>query len=211
MTFQQKKDNYIKGLLATNAFLIKGIDEEPFTLRSGKQSYMFLDHSKVANEPKAYRAFIDVICTMLDEIYNDQEIVLCNVDSKISAQMVGSVAYLQSRPQIVFKSTELTTIEKGTKTQVTGNYDWKMPVAILDDVMTGGDGTAKRVGDLVTEAFPHIANIRIFVGFIRNPKESTYTTHHILTQKELIGIVGKSLTDKQQQAIEKELDLKYDI
>lgn len=211
MTFQQKKDKYIQGLLDTNAFIVRSINEEPFTLRSGKQSYMFLDHSKLASSPKAYRAFIDIMGDLLYEIYNERPFVFCNVDSKISAQMVGSLAYLQNKPQIIYKSKELTAIEKGTATQLTGNYDWDLPVAILDDVMTGGDGTAKNVGDLVKEAFPKVKDIRIFVGFIRSPAKSTYETHHILTRNELLGIVGKKLSPEQQQAIEKELKLTYEL
>ncbi len=207
MTFQQKKDHYIQGLLDTNAFIVRSINEDPFTLRSGKKSYMFLDHSKLASSPKAYRAFIDIMGELLYEVYNDRPFVLCNVDSKISAQMVGSLAYLQNKPQIIYKSKALTAVEKGTTTQMTGDYTWDVPVAILDDVMTGGDGTAKSVGDLVKEAFPKVKDIRIFVGFIRDPKKSTYETHHILTRNELLGIVGKKLSPEQQQAVEKELNL----
>lgn len=211
MTFQQRKEQYIAGLLATNAFIVRSINEEPFTLRSGKQSYMFLDHSKVATDPKAYRAFIDIIGELVYETYGDQPILFCNVDSKISAQMVGSLAYLQNRPQIVYKSKALTAVEKGTQTQLTGDYAWDLPVALLDDVMTGGDGTAKNVADLVKDTFPNVKDIRIFVGFIRSPQRSTYKTSHVLTRNELLGIVGKSLSPEQQQAVEKELDLQYDV
>jgi orotate phosphoribosyltransferase len=210
MNFLQKKEQYIQGLLDTNAFIVKSINEEPFTLRSGEKSYMFLDHSKLATSPKAYRAFIDIMGDLLYEVYNDNPFVLCNVDSKISAQMVGSLAYLQNKPQIIFKSKALTEMEKGTATQMTGNYEWDLPVAIMDDVMTGGDGTAKNVGDLVKETFPKIKDIRIFVGFIRTPTKSTYPTHHILTRNELLGIVSGKLSPDQQKAVEKELDLKYD-
>lgn len=204
MNFQNLKQEYINGLLETNAFIIKSIDEDPFTLRNGKTSRMFLDHSRVASSPKAYRAFIDVIVAKVQETYGQQEILFCNVDSKISAQMVGSAAYVLKKPQIVFKSTALTTIEKGTKMQLTGNDEWDMPVALLDDVMTGGDGTAKNVADLVKERFPHITDIQIFAGFTRDVKKSTYPSHHILTRDELIAKVWDKLTVGQQQAIERE-------
>lgn len=204
MNFQKLKQAYIDGLLETNAFLVKSLDEDPFTLRRGKTSRMFLDHSRVASSSKAYRAFIDVILAKVQEIYGQQEILFCNVDSKISAQIVGSAAYILEKPQIVFKSTALTTIEKGTKTQLTGNETWGMPVAILDDVMTGGDGTAKQVADLVKEKFHHITDVRIFVGFTRDSKKSTYPSYHILTRDELIARVWDTLSTGQQQAIEKE-------
>ena len=204
MFFQDLKKHYVEGLLETNAFLVKSINETPFTLRSGRNSYIFLDHSKVASSPKAYKAFVDVINALLLKVYGDNNFLLCNVDSKISAQMVGSSAYSLEKPQIVFKSAQLTAIEKGTQRQLTGNLDWNMPVAILDDVMTGGDGTAKNVGDLILTTFSKIRDIQIFVGFVRELKESTYKTHYALTRDELLDIIWEKLSPEQKQAIEKE-------
>lgn len=206
MTFDALKKNYIEGLLATDAFIVKSVHEEPFTLRSGRKSYMFLDHSRVATSPKAFRAFIDIIAELIHETYGEEPFVLCNVDSKISAQMVGAIAYLQNKPQIIFKSSELTAVEKGTARQMTGDKALDVPVAILDDVMTGGDGTAKNVADLVKETFPKLGDIHIFVGFTREIKKSTYPSHHVLTRNELIGTVWDKLTAEQQAAIEKEIN-----
>jgi len=204
MNFQTLKQNYIQGLLDTKAILIKSIDEEPFTLRSGRKSYMFFDHSKLAISPDEYKAFIDGIQYLLKQTYEDFEFVLCNVDSKISAQMVGSVAYNLSKPQIIYKSDAMLAAEKGTHRQMTGKTSWSMPVAILDDVSTGKDGTAKGVGDLVKENFTQITDVQIFVGFIREVQTTTYKIHYLVTQEELLNLIWKNLTHKQQQAIEKE-------
>lgn len=207
MSFKTLKDNYVKGLLETKAILIKQIDEEPFTLRSGKQSFMFFDHSKLAVSPFAFKAFIDAIQYELKETYKTKQFILCNVDSKISAQMVGSVAYNLDIPQIIYKSNALVAVEKGPKRQMTGDTDWNMPVAILDDVATGSDGTAKGVGDLVIDSFPKIKDVQIFVGFIRVIKPTTYKMHHLITQKELLEIVWPTLNRKQQLAINKEINI----
>lgn len=207
MTYQTLKQNYVKGLLETKAILVKSIDEEPFTLRSGQKSYMFFDHSKLAGSPKGYKAFIDAIQYLLAETYKNKNFILCNVDSKISAQMVGSVAYNLEKSQIIYKSNALVAIEKGPKRQMTGAPEWDMPVALLDDVATGSDGTAKGVGDLVKESFPKIKDIQIFVGFIREIKQTTYKMHYIITQQELLDIVWPTLKPEQQQAIEKERNL----
>ena len=198
------KQAYIKGLVDTDAFLIRSISEEPFTLRSGKKSYMFLDHSRVAGSPMAYKAFIDGIVYLLKKAYGTSGYILCNVDSKISPQMVGSLAYKLDKPQIIYKSKELTAAEKGTNKQLTGNLEWQLPVAIPDDVMTGGDGTAKIVGDLIQSTFPKVKDIQIFVGFIRETKASTYKTHHIVTRDELLDIVWDKLSIDQQKAIDRE-------
>src|SRR6266550_490203 len=134
MNFDELKQNYVKGLLATNAFIVKSIDEEPFTLRSGKKSYMFTDHSRIAASPEAYKAWVDAMQALLLKTYSNSNYILCNVDSKISAQLIGSVAYNLSLPQIIYKSKALTAIEKGTANQLTGDPAWDKPVAILDDV-----------------------------------------------------------------------------
>jgi orotate phosphoribosyltransferase len=208
MISQSLKQNYIQGLLDTKAVLIKSIDEEPFTLRSGRESYMFFDHSKLAILPMAYKAFIDGVQYLLKQTYGDNEFILCNVDSKISAQMVGSVAYNLNKPQIIYKSEAMLAAEKGTQRQMTGESSWDMPVAILDDVSTGKDGTAKGVGDLVKKTFSKVNDIQIFVGFIRIVGATTYKMHYLITQDELLSLIWKDLTSKQQQAIEKERDSK---
>ncbi len=204
MNFQTLKQNYVNGLLETKAVLIKSINEEPFTLRSGQKSYTFFDHSMLARSPHAYKAFIDAIQYLLHKTYGDDEFILCNVDSKISAQMVGSVAYNLEKPQIIYKSKALLAVEKGTQRQITGDQAWDAPVALLDDVSTGTEGTAKDVGDLVKETFLNIKDIEIFVGFIRVVKQTTYKMHYIITQEELLDIVWPNLKPEQQQAVEKE-------
>jgi len=208
MKFQKLKQNYIQGLLDTKAILIKSIDEEPFTLRSGQKSYMFFDHSKLAISPKGYKAFIDAIQYQLKETYGENEFILCNVDSKISAQMVGSVAYNLNKPQIIYKSQALVAIEKGPQRAMTGDSTWNFPVAILDDVATGKDGTAKGVGDLVKENFNYVTDVQIFVGFIREVQKTTYKMHYLIIQEELLKIIWPDLKPKQQKAIEKELNIK---
>ena len=205
MGFEKKKQDYLKALVDTKAFLVRAIDEEPFTLRSGKQSCMFLDHSRLAAYPDAYRAYIDVIAALITDTFGQQQITLCNIDSKISAQMVGSLAYILKLPHIIYKSASLTAIEKGTKTQLTGNYETTSPIALVDDVASGGDGTAKKVGDLVQQTFPKVTDIHIFVGFVREIIPSTYKTHHVITRAELLQYVWESLSNKQKQAVEKEV------
>lgn len=206
MNFDELKQNYVKGLIATNAFIVKSMDDEPFTLRSGRKSYMFTDHSRIAASSEAYKALVDAMQALLIKTYSNNNYILCNVDSKISAQLVGSVAYNLSLPQIIYKSKALTAIEKETARQLTGDQAWDKPVAVLDDVATGKDGTAKEVGDLVLEAFPKIKDIQIFVGFIREPQKTTYKINYILTRDELLAIVWETLSEGQRQAVQKEKD-----
>jgi orotate phosphoribosyltransferase len=118
--------------------------------------------------------------------------------------MVGSLSYILNKPQIIFKSKALTAVEKGTAKELTGDLDWEGSVAIIDDVATGGDGTAKNVADLVKTNFKHVSNIQIFVGFVREIEKTTYKMNHVVTRTELIQIVWDNLTEGQKQALEKE-------
>ena len=77
MNFQTLKQNYINSLLETKTVLIKSINEEPFTLRSGRKSYMFFDHSRLAASPRGYKVFIDTIQYLLTETY--KKILLSSV------------------------------------------------------------------------------------------------------------------------------------
>jgi orotate phosphoribosyltransferase len=204
------KNKYIEALMHTGAILIRSIEEEPFTLRSGKKSYVFINHSILASSSTGYKSFIDAIKELILSVYKEKEFVLCNVDSKISAQMAGSLAYILNKPQIIFKSKELTQIEKGPGQQLTGDAKWKLPVVIVDDVLTGGDGTAAKVGKLVREYFPDISGIQIFTGFVRSREKNasaTFPTHSVLSFDEVIDYAWDSLTPNQQKAIEKEKTL----
>src|SRR5260370_16297643 len=102
------KDKYIQALMDTGAILIRSIKEEPFTLRSGKKSYIFINHSILASSSNGYKSFIDAIKELILSVYKEKEFVLCNVDSKISAQMAESLAYILNKQQIIFKPKNLT-------------------------------------------------------------------------------------------------------
>ncbi len=125
--------------------------------------------------------------------------------------MAGTLAYILKKPQIIFKSAQLTAIEKGPGQQFTGDSSWNLPVAIVDDVATGGDGTAKRVADGVKAAFPKVKNIQLFVGLVRNVKllsktftHETYRAHYVASYEEVLDSVWGTLSDGQRRAVEKE-------
>lgn len=199
------RNNYAQGLRRTGAIEVKTVTEEPFTLRSGRRSYVYINHARLAQDPEGYRAFIDSVGDLLHEAYGENDFIVCNVDSKISPQMVGSLAYTMNKPQIVFRSEELTATEKGSGQQLTGDRSWNLPVAIIDDVATGGDGTATHVAQLIREQFPNIRDIQLFVGLVRNMETpSTFPIHAVFNYETLMQQLWNSLSPEQQQAWEKE-------
>lgn len=199
---------YIKALIKTQSIQVRSINEKPFILRSGKESYIFINHARLASSPHGYKAFIDAICILVQNIFKSKEFIFCNADSKISAQMVGSLAYILNKPQIIFKSKELTVIEKGSGEQLTGDPKWNLPIIIADDVISSRDGTAANVGKLVQKTFPRVKDIQIFVGVARSRNliqgKLNFASHAVLSFDEIIADVWNSLSSSQQKAVEKE-------
>lgn len=198
------KDRYIKALVDSKALLVKSIEEEPFTLRSGKKSRIFLNQSLLALKPAFYIAYIDAMKDLLVEHYGTREFIICNVDSKLSPQITGALAYIMKKPLFIYRPDTMVAAEKGATSQLTGDSSSNLPVAVVDDVISTIDGTSKRIADRVLNEFPKISDIQIFVGLVRTTGKPTYKTHYILTYDELIEKIWDTLRKGQQEAIENE-------
>lgn len=109
-----------------------------------------------------------------------------------------------NKPLFIYRSDNLVKVEKGGTSRLTGDISLKLPLAIVDDVVSTIDGTSKRLADRVLEEFPNITDVQIFVGLARKTGQTTYKTHYILTYDELIDKVWNTLSDGQKKAIEKE-------
>lgn len=113
---------------------IKQPNEEPFTLKSGKKSRLFIDIKEASLNPK-----------ILKEIINQlKNFDLDNFDN--SFNVIGSVAvggvpiasvysYIMNIPQIIVRTEKH---DRGTKSQVIGNCKDKKVLLIEDVATTGG-------------------------------------------------------------------------
>lgn len=198
------KDRYVDALIKSNALLVKSIGEDQFVLRSGKKSCMFLNQSLLALKPEFYRAYIDTMQELLVEHYGKRDFIICNVDSKLSPQLTGALAYIMNKPLFIYRSDHLVAVERGGTSQITGDTDSMLPMAIVDDVVSTIDGTSKRLADRIAKEYPQVSGIQIFVGLSRVTGATTYPTHYILTYKQLIEKIWDTLTEGQKMAIEKE-------
>lgn len=205
---------YTKALMDTKAVQFRSLDDEPFTLRNGKKSYVYVNHAKLAVSAQGYKLLIDAIAELLGKMYGKKDYILCNVDSKISAQMTGSLAYALNKRQMIYKSDQFTAIEKGPGVQLTGDTNWDLPVAVIDDVTTTG-ATAKNVAQIIRNTFPKVKGIDIFVGVVRSKglpellaDNDEFPLHSVLTLNELLNILEPTVLEEQKKAIRVERSLK---
>jgi len=116
---------------------IKNKDEEPFTLKSGKKSRLFIDIKEASLNP-----------TILKEIVNSIKNIGLD-DFNLTYEIIGSVAiggvpkptfiasvlsFVYNTPQIIVRSEKH---DRGTQSQVIGNCNGKN-VLLIEDVATSG-------------------------------------------------------------------------
>lgn len=213
--YKQEKfiKDYTRALIYSQCIQIRGINETPFTLRNGSKSYIYVDHSKIASSTKTYQLIIEALRNLLMQTFKQQEFILVNVDSKISPQLTGTLAYLLKQSQFIFKSKALTAAEKGPFKQLSGDESTNLPVAIIDDVYTPGDDTAENVMALIKQQFPKVKQIELVVGLIRDLSKTSKTNtppfpvHSLVSLSEVLKVIYPSLPPLQQQAVAKEMSI----
>jgi orotate phosphoribosyltransferase len=129
MTFKQLQTAYIQGIYQSKAFLIK---EQPFTLQSGKQSHLYLNHRTFLAHHSHLCLIAHIYHTLSENI--TEEFVLGAVDSLMSPLIVGAMSALFKKDYIVVKKEAL---HHGTKEYIYGNP--KQHVLLIDDMTSTGD------------------------------------------------------------------------
>ena len=128
---------------------IKNIDEEPFTLKSGKKSRLFIDIKEASLNPIILNQIVDTIIVTGDapaffEIcfrsgisrkqYNDEGIRIGSV--AVGGIPIGTALSLKTGiKHIIVRSEKHDT---GTKSQILGDCKGKHVILIEDVVTTGG-------------------------------------------------------------------------
>ena len=210
MNFEEAKKNYCDFLLKNGAICIRNPEEEPFQLRSGGRSRISINFTAIGCDSDSFSALLKAIAVFLPR----NNFVLCNVDSKISPQMVGALAYALHAPQILYKSDELLLTEKGVMKQISIPKSIIDSVFILDDVGTSGS-TVIKVSKLIREILGMNIDITLLIGLVREPevllaalKEHNIFYKSIVTLDELLTMHWKSFSISQQNAILMERKLK---
>jgi len=132
-------------LIKENIVKIKNKDEEPFTLKSGKKSRLFIDIKEASLNPE----ILDKIKWEFFKIYGfntDPEGLFMKYE-RIGSVAIGGIpvatiiSYFSKVPQIIVRSEKH---DRGTQSQIIGNCKDKR-VLLIEDVATSGGSIVSAV------------------------------------------------------------------
>mgnify|MGYP001054360732 CR=1 FL=1 len=121
---------YARAVYESGALLIR---EEPFTLRSGRKSHLYINHREFLSSSANIRLMAELYQELLR--IHVGECTVAAVDSIMSPVLCGAITILGGENVVSVRPTKL---EHGTEEQVYGSVSGR--VAMIDD-MTSSGGT----------------------------------------------------------------------
>jgi orotate phosphoribosyltransferase len=145
---------YREILLSSNALKLAPSPSRPFKLRNGSYSPVYVDHSLLLCEPDSNKFLVEALESLVKQLFERHEPVLCNVDSKSSPHLAGAIATRCNYRQIVITHRSTYVAENGTmlRVRLPSVIEEGDPIVIVDDVLTPYDQTAIQVVELVRKA-----------------------------------------------------------
>ncbi len=129
MDFEQLKSEYIQAIYKTKALIIQ---ENPFTLQSGKQSHIYLNHRKFLSHHSYLRLMAQIYHQLSLSIPGNY--VLSTVDSIMSPILVGAMSALFNLDTVAIQKQSLS---HGTKECLYGAL--KQNTVLIDDMTSTGE------------------------------------------------------------------------
>ncbi len=133
---------------------IKSQDEEPFTLKSGKKSRLFIDIKEASLNQQILEKITQNVVEIITEKIPDMALTNANFHdshlflfNKIASVAVGGIPVATALsletnvPQIIVRSEKH---DRGTESQIIGNC-LKMKCILIEDVATSGGSIIKAV------------------------------------------------------------------
>lgn len=126
-------------LLEAGIVKIRGMDEEPFKLKSGKKSRLFFDVKEASLNP-----------TILKRIIAEMDLEFVKTFDKIASVAVGGVPIATALslrtgiPQIIIRSEKH---DRGTGTKIIGDCKG-MSVILVEDVATSGGSLVEAIKEI---------------------------------------------------------------
>lgn len=167
MLLQDLKQQYVEGVYEGGALLIR---EQPFTLQSGRQSHIYLNHRNFLAKSKYLKLIAQIYLNLIEEKIKDYKLAV--VDSIMSPIIVGSMCALSAKDLTIVKSAKL---EHGTKEDIYG--DCQGEIVVIDD-MTSTGGT-------ITEAARKIRNAGGIVNYAVVSASRNETAKHNLANENI--------------------------
>ncbi len=197
MKFDDLKKQYIDAVYETGAFLIK---DEPFELRSGKRSHIYLNHRQFLTKSEFLLVVAKAFTAKIKTVLTDFQIAV--VDSIMSPIIAGAISTYANVDIVVVKSNPL---EHGTKQDIYG--DISKEIVIIDD-MTSTGGTIIESAQKI-RAKGGIVNYCIVSAYrdlsaIKKLKEFNIQTLAIASFKEVVDFLQDKLSEKELNCLKSE-------
>ncbi len=189
----QLKQQYIDGIYQSGAFLIQ---EEPFTLRSGIKSHIYLDHKKFLTSYQGLKIVMNNFFLMLKEKVDHFTFVV--VDSIMSPMLGSAMVTMLEKNLVIIKEEEAL---HGPKEKMYGMIHPHQEYVIIDDLIS--------TGSLVMNAAKLIRELGGIVRYVvvctvREEAVVRELNHHgievlaIATIQEIIDYLKPTLTRQEQ-------------
>ncbi|TXI91799.1 MAG: orotate phosphoribosyltransferase [Neisseriales bacterium] len=171
-----------------------------FTLKSGKQSYVYADIRTAISHPTIFTTLCDLLYSKMSGLSYD---LICGVPYS-ALTFASGIAYAHKIPMLL-KRKEAK--DYGTKKILEGNYKSGDRCLIIEDVITTGMSISETT-TVIEEAGVKVSDIVCFVDRNQGGRERMqsqgYTLHSIIDLYQLIDILlehGKISADDKAKAL----------
>lgn len=169
-----------------------------FTLKSGINSPIYLDHRLLATHPKTLKYVAKIYAKILKDIEYDR---LAGIPYA-AMPIAGAISLLLERSWI-YPRKEIK--DHGTKAPIEGRYYKGEIVVIIDDLITKGDSKIEALEPLLKEGLivkDFVVLLDYEKGGATMLRKKGYRLHSAMTIRELVDILHK------QGSIDKEMHKK---
>lgn len=199
-SLNELRKQYFLAVRATGALIVR---EEPFKLRSGGSSHIYLSHNNFLSEYQHVELLARIYRELIEEHIQGSYRV-CAVDSVMSPVIVGAFAVLAKKDVLVVKEQKLS---HGTEQQVFGVIDSNEVVVVDDMTSTGGTlisaiGILREKGARVNYAV--VSATRDQVAHER-VKDLNVRLLHIASFSDILTGLWNDLSEEEKQLVATEL------
>lgn len=170
---------YQSALVTSGSVQVSLAPHEPFVLRNGSRSRVYVDHGVLLCMPETNRLFVEALSVLICSQFVPAKVVVVNVDSKSSPQLTGAIASVNAFRQIIYLPDSVHVAERGRNLKLRiPEIDSGDQICIVDDVLTPDDTTALRVAWELREEISHTkginssVDISLVVGTVRDPEDA---------------------------------------
>lgn len=200
MEIDELKQEYVNAVYKTKALMIK---EEPFDLRSGGKSHIYLNHRIIMPQYKYLKLIAKIYLKLLEGKVENYK--LCAVDSLTSPLIASAMSIIQGLDLV---RVGVKRKEHGTKEFIFGDPSGE--VVIIDDVSSTGNiiiDAAKKLRESGATVRYAIVSAYRDKAIIDRMKDEGIELLNIASFREIISLLKPNLTDKERQIAQEEFGI----